>query len=479
MNIPKIKFDRKFVIKGLIGLLFFVIIVGLYKPLPTGISYKSDSYRIDDVEFLKDMTYQKDGKRVIEQEIFSKIYRMIDEAEDFILIDMFLFNDDYDRSKNNEFIPISNDIVNKLIEKKKLNKDIKIVFITDPINNFYGVYETKYIKILKENNIEIIITDLDKLRESNFLYAGVHNLFLNWFGVEGAGYITNPFSKDSPEVNIRGFLKLLKFKANHRKVVLTENEGLIASANPHDASSLHSNVGFSFSGDIIKDILKSEEAVAKLSGETLDIDKNTVKKVENKGDIMATIITEGKIKEEIIKEVNQTKKGDSIFLAIFYISDRDLVKSFIKASNRGVDVKLIMDANKDAFGVKKNGVPNRQVACELIKNTQEKIKVRWYSTNGEQFHTKLIKIDTQEKSTIIAGSANYTRRNIGDFNLETNIKLEMGKNEGLFVEVNEYLNKMWENKDGDFTLDTESFYEDNLLKWIVYYIQEELGLSTF
>ncbi|OGO85378.1 MAG: hypothetical protein A2Y22_05005 [Clostridiales bacterium GWD2_32_59] len=470
---------KKFAFTVIMGILILVTVFGLYKPLPAGISYKSDTYKMDNVEFFKDMTYQKDGKRVIEQEIFAKMYSMIDEAENFILIDMFLFNDDYDRSKSNGFIPLSDNIVDKLVEKKKLNKDIRIVFITDPINNFYGVYETGCIKRLRENNIEVIVTNLDKLRESNFLYAGVYNLFLNWLGVEGAGYISNPFSKDSEKVNIRGFLKMIKFKANHRKVVLTEKEGLIVSANPHDASSLHSNVGFSFKGDIIKDILKSEEAVAKLSGKTLDIDANSVRKAENAGNIMATIITEGKIKEEIIKEVNKTNKGDSISLAIFYISDRDLVKSLINASNRGVDVKLIMDANKDAFGIKKNGIPNRQVACELIKNTQEKIKVRWYDTKGEQFHTKLIKIDTQEKSTVISGSANYTRRNIDDFNLETDIKLEMDKNDAVSNEINEYLNRMWENKEGNFTVDTAIFYEDNLLKWIIYYVQETLGLSTF
>jgi len=479
IKMKKIKISKKFIINILIILLIIEILFGLYKPLTNGISYKSDAYRVSDIEFLKDMTYQKDGRRVTEQEIFSKMYTMIDEAEKFIVIDMFLFNDDYNRSAGNEFISISENITTKLVEKKKIKPNIKIIFITDPINNFYGVYETKCIKTLKENNIDVVITNLDKLRESNFIYSGVYNLVFKWFGVSTNGYMTNPFSKDSSKVNITGYLKMINFKANHRKVVLTEKEGLVTSANPHDASSLHSNIGFSFKGQFIKEVLKSEEAVARLSGRKLGIDVDKVINGESNGNVMVTLITEGKIKQEILDEINKTKQGDDIFLAIFYISDRSVVKSMINAANRGVNVKVIMDANKDAFGMKKNGIPNREVACEMIKNTQEKIKVRWYNTNGEQFHTKLIKIDSGNKSVIIGGSANYTRRNIDDFNLETDIKVEMDKNDELYSEVDGYLNKMWENEEGDFTLDTESFYEDNWFKWGIYYIQEKLGLSTF
>ena len=152
IKMKKIKISKKFIINILIILLIIEILFGLYKPLTNGISYKSDAYRVSDIEFLKDMTYQKDGRRVTEQEIFSKMYTMIDEAEKFIVIDMFLFNDDYNRSAGNEFISISENITTKLVEKKKIKPNIKIIFITDPINNFYGVYETKCIKTLKENS---------------------------------------------------------------------------------------------------------------------------------------------------------------------------------------------------------------------------------------------------------------------------------------------------------------------------------------
>ncbi len=46
---------------------------------------------------------------------------------------------------------------------------------------------------------------------------------------------------------------MLNFKANHRKILITENEALITSANVHDASAYHSNIAFVVSGEIIAD----------------------------------------------------------------------------------------------------------------------------------------------------------------------------------------------------------------------------------
>ena len=442
-------------------------------------NFKSNAYEVSGVEFLKDMTYQKDGNRFTEQEIFSRVYKMIEEAQKFIIIDMFLFNDDYEKNGENDFIALSEDLVSKIIQAKEEKADLKVVFITDPINNFYGVYESPFIKKLKDSNIEVIVTNLDKLRDSNYFYSAVYNLIFKWFGVDGKAYLRNPFSTTSPKVHVRGYLKLLNFKANHRKIVLTEREGLITSANPHDASSLHSNIAFAFKGELIKEVLTAEESVANLSNKTLGINKEDVLVTGETSGVTMTILTEKKIKDEILKEISKTQKGDSVFLAMFYFSDRDIINHLKKASERDVEIKIILDANKDAFGIEKNGIPNRQVATELMKHSDGKINIRWYHTMGEQFHTKLIKIDYQLSSVVIAGSANYTRRNLDNFNLEANVKVEFEKDSPLHNQISDYLEMMWTNDGGDYTIDIEEFYEDKPVKWFLYYLQEKLGLSTF
>ncbi len=50
---------------------------------------------------------------------------------------------------------------------------------------------------------------------------------------------------------------------------------------------------------------------------------------------------------------------------MFYLSERQIIKALIAAQQRGVQVRVLLDPNKDAFGREKNGIPNRQVAAEL------------------------------------------------------------------------------------------------------------------
>ena len=83
------------------------------------------------------------------------------------------------------------------------------------------------------------------------------------------------------------------------------------------------------------------------------------------------LFTEKKIKDELIDLTQNSNKYDKIYIAIFYLSEKDIIKELINASNRGGEIEIILDPNKDAFGYKKNDIPNRSVANELIKNQRE------------------------------------------------------------------------------------------------------------
>ncbi|MDD4363708.1 MAG: phospholipase D-like domain-containing protein [Atribacterota bacterium] len=164
---------------------------------------------------------------------------------------------------------------------------------------------------------------------------------------------------------------------------------------------------------------------------------------------------------------------------MFYLSHRDTIKSLIDAANRGVNIKLILDPNKDAFGRKKNGIPNRQVAQELRDKTNNEIQVKWYDTHGEQFHTKMVFIEKNNKSIIISGSANLTRRNIDDYNLETNLLIKTNSDTKLNNDVKNYFNRIWSNEDGYYTVEYDEYKTESLIKTIIYRIQELTGSSTF
>ncbi len=85
--------------------------------------------------------------------------------------------------------------------------------------------------------------------------------------------------------------------------------------------------------------------------------------------------------------IRQTKAQEHLDLAMFYLSERQIIKALIAAQQRGVQVRVLLDPNKDAFGREKNGIPNRQVASEL---NAAGVKVRWCNTQGEQCHNKMM-----------------------------------------------------------------------------------------
>ena len=453
-------------------LIIIPIIYSLNTKNPPGTNLSSD-FKDADCEFLYDLTYLKDGKRLHEKRIFKREMDLIKNAKDFLMVDFFLFNDEYPDTMN--FPNQVEEMTDLLIAKKKENPAMPILFVTDPINNFYGAYEEDNLKRLRENGIEVVVTDLNKMRDSNALISGIYRAYLQWFGTSGGGWIKNFFDKDADKVNIRSILKLANFKGNHRKVLISEKEALVASANPHDPSAHHSNVAMAFHGKSMEDLIKSESI---FFDKLPDVIEN-FKAEEVTSPYKLKVITEGKIYDEISKNIKETKKGDEINLGIFYLSEFRILRELGEASKRGVDVKIIADLNKDAFGLEKNGSPNRPALSEL-KEDYPDINIRWYQTSGEQFHTKFIYFDFKDKNPLtILGSANYTRRNLDNFNLETNLAVEMEKDSSMAKEMKDYYARIWNNKEVDYTLPIEDFYESRFFMRILWKIQEKTGLCTW
>jgi phosphatidylserine/phosphatidylglycerophosphate/cardiolipin synthase-like enzyme len=198
--------------------------------------------------------------------------------------------------------------------------------------------------------------------------------------------------------------------------------------------------------------------------------------------IDVSYITEQGVRDHLLASIDSTRNGDVVRIATFYISDRKVIDALLKASSRGVDVQLILDANRDAFGRTKDGVPNRPVANELVTKSNGKIQVRWYRTHGEQFHTKLALITRSDRLIASLGSANLTRRNIGNYNLEANVALEMSTTLPLASELLGYFNRLWNNEGPTGTQYTAPFgaYQDaDRGKYWRYRLMEATGLSTF
>jgi HKD family nuclease len=304
-------------------------------------------------------------------------------------------------------------------------------------------------------------------------------MYFRHFGAGGEGWMNNPFGDNGPKVNIRNYLRLLNFKANHRKVLITDGGAMVSSSNPHDGSSYHSNIAFQFNGEAVKYLLEAEKAVAAFSGtEIKDVEYRNASSAV-RADTEVQVLTEEKIRDRILENIKDTEKGDRIDLGMFYLSHREIIRQLILAADRRVDIRIILDPNKDAFGFEKNGIPNRQAAAELLKKSDNKIQVRWYLTHGEQFHTKVIAIHKKDAIVLIGGSANYTRRNLNNYNLEADLAVTVKPGDPLARDFDAYFDRIWGNRNGVYTGDFSEYKDDSLWKVLVYRFQEKTGLCTF
>ena len=467
----------------LIGTIF-LFATGAYhtcKPLPAGLSFAGPIRPVHEIAFYRDLTWvDAEGTRHTQQEIFDKTLAMINTARHLIVLDMFLFNDFIGR----ELAPyrkLAQEVTEALVARKMKYPDMQIVVITDPINTVYNGMANPYFDKLEAENIAVVLTELDPLRDSNFAYSAFWRIFVKPFGNSSGSLLPNPFGKG--RVSLRSYLAMFNFKANHRKVIVCDDtdgySALITSANPHDGSSAHGNAAIYFKGQAVLDLMQTEEAILRFSGgpslppiadARLSQDEDTETTVQ--------IVSESKIKHTLVNAINLAGKGDNLAIIVFYLSDRDVIEALEMAFSRGAAVKVLLDPNKDAFGLEKNGIPNRQAAAELFARG---IPVRWGNTHGEQLHSKMLLAEYMNgRSILILGSANFTRRNLEDLNLETNIAVQGPKAERLFRDVNTYIDLLWNNPDGRiFSVDYMEYADNSFFRRLQYRWMEASGMSTF
>ncbi|MFD1887447.1 phospholipase D family protein [Paenibacillus wenxiniae] len=568
--------------------LIAVMIYQTHKPLPAGVSYESPLYTVDHVNFYYDLTYPAPGsgdRFTQKRHIYDRILQMVDEADRFIVIDMFLFNNYV--HKGQEYPKLSEGLADRLIQRKQKQPDLQIVFITDEVNTNYNSSPNPLLEKMRQAGISIIMTDVDPLRDSTPVYSAVWRTFFQWFGQAGNGTIPNAMATGGPDVTLRSYLKLINVKANHRKAVITDHSALVSTGNVHDASAYHSNVAFEVQGPIIGDLLKAEQAVVDLSGYSVKLpaytatasgtdqtnaaasksaasstpapvttgddtapthdmnvaqtsagtandnaanygadstastsesapsqagaqstnnnDTNSVTNnsttnngTDRKNDattngadsntgttvsdpIQLRYMTEGKVYNRVLEAINDTKKGDTLWMGMFYLADPEVIKALLAADQRGATMRLIMDPNQNAFGQDKIGIPNRPVAAELNENSGGRIGIRWYNTTDEQYHTKLMYIHKASgNDLIIGGSSNFTPRNLDDYNLENDLWISASNQNPLMLELNSYFNMLWNNDGEQYTLPLSMYQEQTTwLKDIAYRLQLILGFTTF
>lgn len=452
-----------------------------FKTLPEGISFQGEHRVSEEVAFVSDSTWvDRNGQRQVEQAIFDDVFRIIAQAEKLIVLDMFLYND-FQGPVPETTRALSGELTSALIDKKAQHPEIDIVVISDPLNTLYGGLPSPHFEDLESAGIRVVVTDLRQLRDSNTVYSFFWRIFIKPFGNRTASTLPNPIGPG--RVSLRSYFELINFKANHRKVLIADDGdsyvGFVTSANPHDGSSAHRNAAIRFTGPAAVELLATENAVLAFSGQpTIKFDQPIDRPIDDQSNATVQIVTEGKIKDAYLSQLNAVGVGDNVDLMMFYLSDRAIIKALKLAQQRGADLRLLLDPNKDAFGRQKNGIPNRPVAHELV---EAGVDIRWCSTQGEQCHTKMLIVREQGgNAVLITGSANLTRRNLDDLNLETNVVVKGRSDKALFTDAHEYFDEAWKNTESrQYSVDYVHFKDGSWWHRGLYRFMEWSGISSF
>jgi len=451
--------------------------------MPQGLSATGPVRATDDVDFFYDQTYrQGDGSEVVSQQVMDGILALIDSAETMLVLDMFLYNDFAGEAA---YRPLSNELTTALVRAKERHPEMPVVLITDPFNTLYGGTESPYFDRLEAAGVDVVTTDLSKLPVSNRSWSTLWTLCCRFVGNSSrGGWLPNPVGPG--KVTLRSYLHLLNFRANHRKTLVvntgSEWRALVTSMNPHDASSRHDNNAVMFSGAAALDVLQTERAAALMSG--FDAAENwpeapaAAEELDADADFTVQVLTEGAIETGLLTLIDSSGEGDHIDLEMFYLASRPVIKALIRAHERGVELRVILDPNRDAFGREKNGIPNRQTAWDLH---EEGIAVRWCATEGEQCHRKWIRLDRANGETqVITGSANFTRRNLHNLNMETSVLITVRSDHQDVIAMRDDFDRSWSNPNGSvFSLDYTAFSDQSRWRYSVYRFMEVTGMSTF
>lgn len=475
---------------GALALMAFVGVRHVTKPLPEGLAVRSPLYASAEVDFLADLTWVDDtGTRHVEQTILDGILELIAGAQDYVLADLFLFNAMQGPSPERTRAA-TDELTDALVDYRQRRPNGTAILITDPINTVYGGRGSAHLQRLRDAGVHVVMTDLAALRDSNPLVSAPWRIFASPFGRADGGIVPNPFSASEPGVSVRAWLELLNFKANHRKVVVADGHdgptAIVGSWNPHDGSSAHGNAALRVRGPVVVDIVASELAVTAMSGESVPgmpaelVERAMSSSSADGATVEVGLITESAIQTALLEHLEAAAGGDVVDVAMFYLSDREIIAGLKAASERGAEVRMLLDPNKDAFGRLKNGVPNRPVAAELLPYAD----IRWCDTHGEQCHAKMVLIRSAEgPHVLVAGSANLTRRNLDDYNLETNLIVRAPGDAPIMRDAGAYFERVWSNEPGRIYSAPYAAYAESrfvtLYKTVLYRVMEGLGTSTF
>ncbi len=425
---------------GLLCAWVLVIFWNSAKPLPAGTHVVSQVSRLSDsdVELLREMP--RDPALGVREPA------AIDHAEQLIVVD---------RS------PVTRELAQRLLARKRLRPKIQIVVVTDPANETFGGTPAHTLESMEQAGIIVARLQLDRLRDSNPLYSGLWRLLLGWW--------SDPFDEAPGQATVRSWLRALNFKADQRQLLVADDgsggwNALIAAGD--------SSAGLVLKGSLARAMIASELHIAKWSTDEDRLPAAAQMDGAGLGSIDARFLTEGGIESALLDAMRAAGRDDQISIAVGNLSHRPLIAAAIAAAWRGAHLRVLLSRNR---------MPNQAVADELLRDGGGRIEVRWYPSDRAAPHLSWLAVRRRNDLWVNLSSANFTHRNLSDLNLEAGVELRMPPRAAPARAISEYFDGLWSSAGAGATTGgaNEVAAKAGALAYWHYRFAEATGLSSF
>ncbi|HXA35665.1 MAG TPA: phospholipase D-like domain-containing protein [Steroidobacteraceae bacterium] len=403
------------------------------KPLPAGTHVVSQVSRLSeaDVDFLYVSTRREYAS--------AQDTSAIDHAEHLIVLD---------RS------PVTPELARHLLARKRLRPNLKMVLVTDPGNEVFGGTPSQTLISLERAGVIVARVRLDSLRDSNPLYSGLWRLAFSWW--------SNPFDETPGQVSLPAWSRMQNSKSDRRQLVVADDGsgGWTAIIAPADAAA-----SLVLRGSLAQAMIADELQVAAWSTDDDRLPRGPPSDAGRVGSIDARFLTEGAIEGALLDAMAAAGSGDQISVAVEKLSDRRLITAALSAAARGARLQVLLA---------RFTMPNQTVAGELLRDGGGHIELRWYPDERGASHPTLLMMRHREDVWVNLGTANFTRRDLGDLNLAASVELRMPARAAPARAIADYFAGIWSGASAD-----AGFVDESAAAYWRYRFAEATGLSSF
>jgi len=433
------RFRRMVRLAGLLLLLAWLsqVFWNSAKPLPAGMHGVSQTSRLPeaDAEFL----FEHSGQPQTAAPALGPDLSAIDHAEQLIVLD---------RS------PVGADAARHLLVRQHARPNLKIVVVTDPGSEILGGTPPLTLASLEQAGVIVARVRLDRLRDSNPLYTGAWRI--------GVGWWSDPFDDAPGQIGPAAWLRSMNCKADQRQLLVADDGagGWISVVAAADARAT-----LVLRGALARAMVSSELQVAAWSTDDDRLPSAPALGSRGVGSIDARFLTEGGLQTALLDALSAAGAGDRISLAVDTVSHRPFIHAALLAAARGARIQVLLARNR---------IPNQAVAGELRREGGGHIQIRWDTPEPGRAQPSLLMVQHGSDLWLNLSSANFTRRNLDDLNLEAGVDLRMPARTAPARAATEYFAQIWAAAS-----DESDPAEESMVGYWRYRIEEWTGLSSF